>query len=88
MDSLSQAVGCELVAVLTALFSQSSTISFVLFLHIPSANVTASNPRVFSLEKKKISHGLSISPAQTGLQDVAESCSLLQLPGLDLVESS
>lgn len=66
----------------------------MLFLNISSANVTAPNPKVFSLEKK-ISKGLSISPAQAVLQNVAESCSpsltthcqawtWLSLPGLHL----
>lgn len=49
----------------------------MLFLNISSVSVTAPNPRVFSLEKKKISKGLSISPAQAVLQNVAESCSPL-----------
>lgn len=95
VDFLSQAVGCELCGCAQHLFSQSSTIYFVLFLNISSANVTAPNPRVFSPEKKKISKGLSISPAQAVLQNVAESCSpslttrcqawtWLSLPGLYL----
>lgn len=57
----------------SALFSQSSTIYFVLFLNIASAAVTALNPGVFCLEKKKkLREGLSILPAQAVLQDVAE----------------
>lgn len=60
----------------------------MLFLNISSANVTALNPRVFST-KKKISKGLSISPAQAVLQNVTEGCSpSLTTHCLDLVESS
>lgn len=45
----------------------------MLFLNIASAAVTAPNPRVFCLEKKKkIKEGLSILPAQAVLQDLAE----------------